>query len=279
MWYVIRWSRTSSTLTINMQIQNKRIISGHWKFQIIHDGLFHINPPKNSNHKNLAKNIHCFPVNYLLAESDTVAILVDLGIGSLPGHFFSRCENLKHIPITEKLMHIKSKKLAAIVFSHLHLDHMGNYLEFDGLIYSENFKNIPCYVSRLEWEFRTKRFSKADDVYKKYYKAIAKNIQLTEDGQEVFPGIETKYIGGHTPGHQTILFKTEEFTLCYSGDIIATENQLYKNRSLPFDFDPEKSKKIRKKILDEGRKNQWIFALNHAPHVNFKLLEKTEKNL
>lgn len=262
-----------------MQIQNNRVITGGWTFQFIKDGLFFINHPDNHYHFNLKKNINCFPVNFLLAESESMAVLVDLGIGSLPNSFFVRCENSHHIPITRKIRHIQSNKLKAIFFSHLHLDHMGNYLEFAGLSYSENFKNIPCFVSRIEWEFRTLRLPKADEIYKKYYTELEQHIQLTEDGQEVLPDIETKYIGGHTPGHQIILFKTEENTVCYSGDIIATENQLYKNRSLPFDFDTEKSKQIRKILLSEGGKNQWIFALNHAPHVNFKLLEKTEKNL
>jgi hypothetical protein len=67
-------------------------------------------------------------------------------------------------------------------------------------------------------------------------------------------------------------------TICYSGDLIATETQLSKNFSLPFDFDPEYSSKLRENILFLGKKNRWIFALNHAPNVNFKLLEKTEKN-
>ena len=262
-----------------MQIQNNLVVAGGWKFQFIHDGLFYINPP-NSNHSlNSVKNVNCFPVNFLLAESESITILVDLGIGSLPGNFFSRCKNSTHIPIFEKLDHIQVNKLKAIIFSHLHLDHIGNYLEFNRSSYSENFKDIPCYVSRLEWEFRTSRLPKADEVYRKYYKALEKHIRLTEDGQEILPGIETKYMGGHTPGHQIILFKTEENTLCFSGDIIATENQLKKNRSLPFDFDPDYSKKLREIILKQGRENQWIFALNHAPHVNFKLLEKTGKNL
>lgn len=262
-----------------MQIQNNLAVSGGWTFRFINDGLFYINPSNKNHNLNLAKNINCFPVNFLLAESESIAILIDLGIGSLPNNFFTRCENSKHIPITGKLKRIQLKKLKAIFFSHLHLDHIGNYLEFDDLNFSENFKDIPCYVSRLEWEFRTSRLPKADNVYKIYYETIGQNIQLTENEQEVMPGIIIKYMGGHTPGHQVILFETEENTLCYSGDIIATENQLYKNRSLPFDFDPEQSKLLREIILKEGLRKQWIFALNHAPHVNFKLLEKTGKNL
>ncbi len=264
-----------------MQIQNNLVISGNWKFQFISDGRFYLNPPTNTVNKIkiIPTDINYFSVNFLLAESNSKAILVDLGIGTLPNSIFSRDKDAWHIPIKERLEKICSAELIAIFFSHLHIDHIGNYLEFDNSNITENFPDIPCYINRSEWEFRTSRYPKADDIYKKYYKALEKNIHLTEDGQEVLSGILTKYIGGHTPGHQTILFKTEENIICYSGDLIATEAQLYKNRSLPFDFDPEYSKQLREKILHEGRKYRWIFALNHAPHVNFKLLEKTGKNL
>ena len=140
-----------------MQIQNNLVVSGSWTFQFIKDGLFYINPPNNNHKLDIVKNINCFSVNFMLAESNSMSVLVDLGIGSQPGNFFCRCENSKHILISTKLKQIQSKKIKAIFFSHLHLDHIGNYLEFNDSGYFENFKDIPCYVSRTEWEFRTSR--------------------------------------------------------------------------------------------------------------------------
>ena len=264
-----------------MQILNNFVISGEWKFRIINDGHFYLNPithVKETAPKTLPANINYFAVNFMFVESRDSSYLVDLGLGSLPNNIFKRVDQSRHITIKEKLKKITSKKLTAIIFSHLHIDHIGNYLEFDDSSQMENFSDVPCYVSRLEWEFRTLRLNKADEIYEKYYHALDKHIHLTEDKQEILPGITTQFIGGHTPGHQTILFQTGESTIFYGGDLIATEAQLLKNRSLPFDYDPEYSNKLREKILIQGMENQWIFALNHAPHVNFKLLEKTEKN-
>lgn len=265
-----------------MQIQNNLVISGGSKFQFINDGRFYLNPvtskKKETAPKIIPDNINHFAVNLMLIESQFGAVLVDLGVGTLPNAIFKWADNSRHNSLIDKIKKINSAKLKAILFSHLHIDHIGNYLEFNGSAFTENFPDVPCYVSRLEWEFRTSRIGKADEIYKKYYHALERNLHLTEDDQEALPGIITKYIGGHTPGHQIILFRTKENTICYSGDLIATEAQLYKNRSLPFDFDPEYSMKLREKVLLEGRENQWIFAMNHAPHVNFKLLEKTVKN-
>ena len=81
----------------------------------------------------------------------------------------------------------------------------------------------------------------------------------------------------HASCHQIILFKIKESAICQCGNIIAHENQKYRNISLLFDF--EYSKQLGENILTDGRKNQRMFCLNHAPHVNFKLLEKTGKNL
>ena len=81
----------------------------------------------------------------------------------------------------------------------------------------------------------------------------------------------------HASCHQIILFKIKESAICQCGNIIAHENQKYRNISLLFDF--EYSKQLGENILTDGRKNQRMFCLNHAPHVNFKSLEKTGKNL
>lgn len=264
-----------------MQIQNSFVVTGDWKFRIINDGHFYLNPitnDKDNAPKVLPANINHFAVNFLLAESRNATYLVDLGLGTIPNNIFERIDQSRHISILTKLKSLLSSKLSAIIFSHLHIDHIGNYLEFHGSSYEENFPNIPCYVSRLEWELRTARLNKADNIYRKYYHCIEKNIHLTEDGQEILPDITAQFIGGHTPGHQTIIFRSKENALCYSGDLIATEAQLLKNRSLPFDFDPEYSNKLCEKLLKQGQENRWIIALNHSPHVNFKLLEKTKKN-
>lgn len=263
-----------------MLIQNNLVISGSWKFRFINDGSFYLKPPfdKKTNAQISPENINFFSVKFMLADSGARSILVDLGIGTLPNNIFTRKEKDRHTLIMDKLKQYGISKISAIFFSHLHIDHIGNYLEFNESEILKNFPDIPCYVSRLEWEFRTSRYPEADEIYKKYYNALKNNIQLTEEGQEVLPGIITKYIGGHTPGHQTILFKTEENSICYTGDLIAMESQIAKNRSLPFDFDPEYSKHSRELLLKQGFEEQWILAMNHAPHVNFKLLEKTKKN-
>jgi glyoxylase-like metal-dependent hydrolase (beta-lactamase superfamily II) len=270
--------------TTDTQIQNNQIISGKWKFSFINDGNFHINPPGSGNKKNnfsgkISANLNTFNISYLLVETPSDAILIDLGIGSLPSRFFSRLDQYEHIPVKEKLKKITKKDISAIILSHMHIDHIGNHLEYVENIFKENFTNVPCYVSRKEWEFRSSRLKKADDTYKTYYSSIEKNLILTKEGQEIYPGVYIRYIGGHTPGHQTILICADEVKVFYAGDLIATEAQLLKNRSLPFDFDAEYAKVLRENILTEGFQNNWIFAMNHAPHVKFKFLEKAVKNL
>jgi glyoxylase-like metal-dependent hydrolase (beta-lactamase superfamily II) len=190
-----------------MQIQNSFVVSGNWKFYFINDGHFYLNPIINnrdtaSNY--LPDKINHFAINYMIAESRDCVYLVDLGLGSLPNNIFKRADKSKHIYIKNKLKTITSKKIAAIIFSHLHIDHIGNYLEYNNSSYLENFPGIPCYVSRMEWEFRTSRFKNADDVYKNYYRSLEQNIHLTEDDQDIFPGIKTQFIGGHTPGHNLL---------------------------------------------------------------------------
>lgn len=265
-----------------MQIQNNILRSGSWRFQFIDDGNFGVHTKslksKTSNNTLDPASRLNIAVSYLFVESPNACFLVDLGIGNYPTNIFDRLNGSPYIPIKEKLHNFINTELVAILFSHLHIDHIGNYLEYKNTYFEQNFPDIPCFVSKKEWDFKTERLPKADEVYKNYYYALEKNIKYTKDGDQIFQGIEVLCIGGHTPGHQVFLFKTEENYICYPGDLIATENQLIKNRSLPYDFDPEESSKLRSELYRRGMNEDWIFALNHAPHVKFKLLEKTKKN-
>jgi len=263
-----------------MIIQNDTFINGGWKFHFIDEGTFIVNLSASSNKPEPSKPPGRFTlsISFLLVESPHVTFLIDLGLGSYPNQVFEAHKFTPLIPVQKKIAAVSSRPVEAILFSHLHIDHMGCYLDYKNGSFHHNFDSQPCFVSGKEWEYRTDRLGKADSVYKTYYEALRSNIQCTDVGQEVLPDVFIFNIGGHTPGHQTILINTGEYKVLYGGDLIATAAQLSRNRSLPHDFDPQQSAALREQIYDYARKDNCIFALNHAPHRKFMVLEKTEKN-
>jgi glyoxylase-like metal-dependent hydrolase (beta-lactamase superfamily II) len=263
-----------------MIIQNDTFISGGWKLQFIDEGTFLVDLAARSNRSEQFKKPGRFAlsVSFLLVESPHLTFLIDLGLGSYPNQVIKSHNCTPFIPVQEKITAVSSRPVEAILFSHLHIDHIGCYLDHKDGSFNHNFNSQPCFVSAKEWEYRTERLGKADSVYKTYYEALRSNVQCTDVGQEVLPDVFIFNIGGHTPGHQTILINTGEYKVIYGGDLIATAAQLNRNRSLPYDFDPQQSEALREQMYDYARKENCIFALNHAPHRKFMVLEKTEKN-
>lgn len=272
---------------INMQAQtkNKNILTlDDWKFINISDGLFDVNFNVKSNLKGKGgeyKNEHFrLSINFLFVESPHGKYLVDLGLGNLPLTMFKRHDRTPHLSMAEKLAkyNLIEKNIDGIILTHLHYDHIGGYFEFDDGAYTPNFNNIPCYIHSKEWEYGKKKLNNGDAVFKIYYNALSKNLHITECGQKISTGIEIYFTGGHTPGHQIVLFDTNGHKLCYGGDIIATETQLTKNIPFPFDYAPEQTKKIREKICRRALEEKWIFIFDHAPHIKYATLEKIKKN-
>jgi len=74
-----------------MLIQNNLVRSGVWKFQFIRDGLFYVNLPNNKDtkHQNIPADRKYFAVNFLLAESDSTEVMVDLGMETLSNSIFT----------------------------------------------------------------------------------------------------------------------------------------------------------------------------------------------
>ena len=251
----------------------------NWKFSFIDDGFFDLNLDAQKYQTAVITKQNRFKtrIGFLAIESPPGTFLIDLGIGNYPYPLLNRSPSSPYISMQEKLKKYKIEQINGIIFSHLHADHLGGYMEFKDGHFTQNFPEIPCYVNEIEWNFRLDRLNKYEDSYKTYIDHLKPNIHLTSEDEEIHPGIRIFSTGGHTPGHQTILIEADDELIFYGGDLIATETQLAKNRSMPYDFDHEQAKRLREEIYSEAIKNNWIFVLNHSPHTKFSSLDKNRK--
>lgn len=100
-----------------------------------------------------------------------------------------------------------------VVNSHLHYDHSENNLAFP---------QAQFFVSRTEWEFaHDPRHDQAPlyDVEWTGPDLTVENYTLVDaDDYDVLPGVRIIRTPGHTPGHQSVLVRTAEGTLCVTGD-------------------------------------------------------------
>lgn len=179
------------------------------------------------------------PVTVFLAQNDERKILIDTGMsdtetagkyhhpGSVQPEGYSIWEQLEK-------RGIKCEEIDAIVFTHLHWDHV---------YYLNKFPNAKLYAQRKEYEFAVKPIPL---YYKSYeYPVLGIRPQFDQreiillDGEcEIMDGISVYPSPGHSVGHQTVVVQTKEGEYHCCGDLIFTYDNLKEVQEIHYDITP-----------------------------------------
>jgi glyoxylase-like metal-dependent hydrolase (beta-lactamase superfamily II) len=141
------------------------------------------------------------PLTTFVIETDGRTLLVDTGLGNFLGRFEGACGTL---PDQLAAAGIKPERIDAVLFTHLHPDHVGwNCTERDGA-YVPTFPNARYIVHRPEWE----RWKDVDAGYiRRHVLPLAGTgqLDLVSDGHEPAAGVRLLSMPGHTAGHVCLL--------------------------------------------------------------------------
>lgn len=112
-----------------------------------------------------------------------------------------------------------------VINTHLHYDHCG---------YDYLFKNAKIYLQRKEYAAAMHPIPSTGFLYyKKYFsKETISYFQwkLLDGETEILPGLVVIPTPGHTVGHQSVLFDTDQGTLCIAGDVAGVLENINDNR-------------------------------------------------
>jgi glyoxylase-like metal-dependent hydrolase (beta-lactamase superfamily II) len=153
----------------------------------------------------------------------------------------------------------------AVVFTHLHADHIGwNVLERDGE-FVPMFPNAEYIVSKSEWAFWNA--TKSRDIARCVRTVeVAGQLRAVDDGFEPAPGVQMIGTPGHTPGHCSILVRGGDAGCIITGDA-AHHPAEFENPSLqpPFDSDPKQAQATRKALGDRVEAEGLVVVGGHFP--------------
>lgn len=194
-------------------------------------------------------------------------ILVDTGIGPTIGSLaragFSG--TVGQLPSQLAEAAIDPGTVDAVVFTHLHADHIGwNVTDEDGEV-RPTFPNAEYIVAKTEWAFwgatQSREIARCVRTIE-----TAGQLRAVDDGFEPAPGVSMLATPGHTPGHSSILVSGGGQGCVITGDA-AHHPAEFEDPDLqpPYDADPELAKVSRKALGDRVEAEGLLVVGGHFP--------------
>ncbi|MCI1945208.1 N-acyl homoserine lactonase family protein [Clostridium luticellarii] len=116
---------------------------------------------------------------------------------------------------------IEPNQIDSVFLSHLHFDHCGN---------ASLFPNASFIISETEWKYATTEediFTTEESVK---YLRDRKKIIISEDGDEVYPGMKAVFTPGHTPGGMSLVLEADGEKWIIAGDAVKNRVELLREK-------------------------------------------------
>ncbi len=221
---------------------------------------------------NAMVNFHCFVV-----RGDGQVVLIDTGWGpelGPPGAPRSRGA----LPDRLAEIGLGAADIDLVAFTHLHADHVGWNLVYDGDAVSPRFGNARYLVSEQDWAFFSSRDENHPNIARQALPLVSTGVLDTfPDGHQLTRSITAVATPGHTPGHTSFVVRSGRKRLFILGDLIhhpvvATETGWVHR----FDADPEEAVLTRRRQLRRLENDRTLVAAGHLNHPTFGRFERRD---
>lgn len=157
-----------------------------------------------------------------------------------------------------------------VVLTHLHLDHT------DGLKF---FPKQEIIVGDIEYERAERNMPSTYPKWFKPNKVIYQKdkIEIFNQAYPITHGEDLLYIPtpGHTVGHSSICFKTDDFDIIFSGDTSYSQTQILMNELAGVNADYNLTAKTYSNIVDYSKLRKTIYLPTHDEDAGQRLVNNT----
>jgi glyoxylase-like metal-dependent hydrolase (beta-lactamase superfamily II) len=163
---------------------------------------------------------------------------------------------------------IRPDEVDLVVTTHLHWDHAGGLTRRsrEGG-YELTFPRARHVVQQSELDFALSPDPRSRAAYfdeDLLPVAEAGLLEVVDGEAEVLPGLWVRRTGGHTPGHQLILFRASPDLACaVTGDLVGLRPHLRLPWIPAADLDVLRTIEEKAKLLDEASRHRWLLVLGH----------------
>jgi glyoxylase-like metal-dependent hydrolase (beta-lactamase superfamily II) len=208
--------------------------------------------------------------NCLLVETSAGLAVIDTGLGArFLGYGPAIGKQVGRLGEGLADAGLAAADLAAVVFTHLHQDHVRGATWPGELA----FPAATGHAHGAEIAFWSGRIAETDPTAGDHLASAREAIALFgerlhpfEYGAEILPGVRTVEAAGHTPGHTAILLESAGERLLCTGDSFYDRLQLrHPGWCTPWDHDGQQATASRKRLLAQAADENIPVHAYHLP--------------
>ena len=227
----------------------------------------------------------------LIEEDDGRKVLLETGIGAFFEPKLAARFGVEE-PSSHKLLDnlgalgVKPSDIDVVVLSHLHFDHAGGLLpafnDIEKSGYSLVFSNAKIVVGK-------DAFARGNNPHMRDKASfIPELMKLLQESQslEIVEGSRSETLGdayefiytdGHTPGQMHTLFKGEQGSIFFCGDLVPGTAWVHIPITMGYDRYPEKLIDEKIKIMNRAVAEDWFIYYTHDPYIACSKIKKDDR--
>lgn len=246
-------------------------------------------------------NLCSWALRCLLIEDGNRLILVDNGNGDKQDAKFFSHYHLHGDDTLEKSLAkygFTKDDITDVFLTHLHFDHCGGSIKYEGDKLVPNFKNATYWSNERHWEWATEPNEREKASF------LTENIlPIKESGQLKFikrpqgdgkgwtvypPGtllidfnenITVRFVDGHTDSMMVPEIKYENKTVVFMADLLPSAGHIPIPYVMAYDMYPLTTLGEKRNFLNTALKNDYILFFEHDPVHECCTLQQTERGI
>lgn len=238
------------------------------------------NPPDD-------KNLCTWSMRCLLVQTERKNILVDTGIGNKQDEKF-RAHFEPHG--TDTLigslanLGLRPEDITDVLLTHLHFDHVGGAVRRD-----ESGELVPTFPKATYWTNERHWKWALDPNPKEAASFLKENILPLQEHKVVsfidvsdqdvpwLPGIDLRFVYGHTEAMMLPIFTLGEKRIIYAADLVPSTHHISLPWVMSYDVRPLDTLKEKKRLLNEAEDHGDLLLFEHDPKVTGGVLGRNAK--
>ncbi len=238
-----------------------------------------LNPPDE-------QNLCTWSMRCLLVETEGRKILIDTGMGDKQdARFRSYFEPHGDASLMDSLRKkgLAPEDITDVFLTHLHFDHCGGAVKID-----ENGKLVPAFPNatywsnerHYAWAMRPNAREKASFLQENFVPlqeaGVLRFIPVSDADVEWLPGIELRFVYGHTEAMMLPILKDAKHTYVYCADVIPSSHHIGMPYVMAYDVRPLLTLEEKVCILNDAADQGHRLIFEHDPVVGCATVVRDE---